>query len=303
VSLSIDYIMELLNKVGFPLFITGLAIYFGIKVANEIVDLVRRRLRGNDQATTRRMTNENHTPGPLPSIGGPKQALVKKMPEKDRPPLRNHYFFTQANNLICNKIKTIRCGCPGRTEVFRDMCQEMCRSWDQLMKDFISDDRSSLLKVSDFQLGPDIMNAVTKWRRELAVSWINNEVPKPAVDAMLDWIAPRIDLLSTNSGGLADSDFFNDNYERMAAILSVHEMTMQLLIIDMNRLIMSINGNLDGIVYKNIEIKPAKDVLTEYFERQKAVGGNSRSMRTPLPGSLVVDRSTPIQVPQQPPGG
>jgi hypothetical protein len=307
VNLGLDYVIDMMSKVGFPFLVASIAIVFGVLTANEILALVRRRLRANEDLTTRRMiresNDENLTPGPLPTVGGARQALSKKIPEKGRPPLCNHYFFTQSNNMICNKIKTIRCGCPGRTEVFRDMCHELCQSWDQMMKDFISDERSSLFKITDFQLGPDIMNAITKWRSELANRWMRRSVPQPAIDAMLDWIAPRIDLLSLNSGGLADSDFFNDNYERMAAILAVHEMTMQLLIIDMNRLIMSINGNLDGIVYHGISISPAKDVLTEYFERQKAVNGTgSRSMRTPLPGTIV-DHSTPIRVEQAPAGG
>jgi hypothetical protein len=285
VIVDLAYIIELLNKLGFPVFISCVALYYGIKIANEIVDLVRRRIRGD--TPTQKINRD--TPGPHPAItDGDRRPLVRKTPDRERRPLKTHYFFTVANNLLANKISTIRCGCLGRTEVFRDMCTEMIRSWSEVLQQFIDDEKSSLNHAANYEFGADLADMIMKWRRDLKGRWLNISIPKPAVEAMLDWLEPRFDILAQNSAGLASSDFFVDNHERMAVVLSIHEMTMQLVIIDMNRLILSINGNLDGVVYKNIEIVPAKDVLTEYFERQKVVGGggSSRSMKTPLPGAV-----------------
>lgn len=286
--MDLAYVIEVLNKLGFPVAISCFAIYFGLKVAKEIVDLVRRRLRSD--ISTQKIDRD--TPGPQPAmVNGDRRPLVRKVPARDRRPLKTHYFFTVANNLLANKINTIRCGCAGRTEVFRDMCTEMIRSWSEVLQQFIDDEKSSLNHAANYEFGADLADTIMKWRRDLKGRWLNIYIPKPAVDAMMDWLDPRFDILAQNSAGLASSDFFDDNHERMAVVLSIHEMTMQLVIIDMNRLILSINGNLDGVVYKNIEIVPAKDVLTEFFERQKAAGnsggGSSRSMKTPLPGVQV----------------
>ena len=133
--------------------------------------------------------------------------------------------------------------------------------------------KATIDMTADYEFATQLTEAITRWRRDLKANWLNANIPKPAVDAMLEWLDARFDVLAHNSAGLASSDFFNDNYERMATVLAIHEIAMQLIIIDMARLIMSINGSLDNIVYKNLTITPAKDVLIEYFEQKKISGG------------------------------
>jgi hypothetical protein len=252
-------LLDLLNKYGFPLIISGAVLYYGWKISNEIFRLVQRKLRADQRPQS----------GELPAIG----KKLRKITERDRRPLRTHYFFATTNNLLANKIHTIRCGCEGRTEVFRDMSTVLCRSWSEAMEDFVNVEKTSIDMTADYEFGAQLTDVITRWRRDLKANWLNVNIPKPAVDAMLEWLDARFDVLAHNSAGLASSDFFNDNYERMATVLAIHEMAMQLIIIDMTRLIMSINGNLDNIVYKNLTIMPAKDVLTEYFETKKLNGG------------------------------
>jgi len=258
--MDISTVLDMLNKYGFPFVISGAVLFYVWKFANEIFRMVQRKLRTD--------TPKGGQSGQLPAVGVNKK--IRKM--TDRRPLRTHYFFATTNNLLANKISTIRCGCEGRTEVFRDMATILCRGWAEMLEDFVNA-KATIDMTADYEFATQLTEAITRWRRDLKANWLNANIPKPAVDAMLEWLDARFDVLAHNSAGLASSDFFNDNYERMATVLAIHEIAMQLIIIDMARLIMSINGSLDNIVYKNLTITPAKDVLIEYFEQKKISGG------------------------------
>jgi hypothetical protein len=226
----------------------------------------------------------------------------------DRPSLKTHFFFSTVNQLVTEEIEHIDCGCPARTLLFQDMCRTLALQWRDYLMNSIEADGSGLHKTSNsngaaggYNLGRDILAGFQRWRTDSEAEWRRSGIPDMAIRSFSEWVKPRLDRLRDTTGLIASSAFFDDNVQRLACIMAAHETAFRLIVLDLNNVIYSLNGRLDGYVYKNVCIIPIKDLVLAKIEaetarmqaderfRQKTTPEWSlpgvRAM-TPLPGTL-----------------
>lgn len=233
---------------------------------------------------------------------------------EDRPSLKMHFFFTTVNQLVSEEIEHIDCGCPARTMLFQDMCRSMATQWREFVLSVLDSEGSGLHPVMNrrtaegYNLGRDILAAFQRWRTDTEADWRRGGIPEVAIRTFTEWIKPRLDRLRDTTGLIASSAYFSDNAHRLACIMAVHEMALRLIVLDMNSVIYSLNGKLDGHLYRNMRIIAIRDLILAKMEAENArhaaeenfrlrTGGDGSfpvgrpSIPTPLPGSIVVPPS------------
>jgi hypothetical protein len=232
--------------------------------------------------------------------------------QEDRPSLKMHFFFTTVNQLVSEEIEQIDCGCPARTMLFQDMCRTMAIQWREFLTSVLDDEGSGLhaairanrSTAEGYNLGRDVLASFQRWRADMEADWRRGGIPEVAIRSFSEWIKPRLDKLRDTTGSIASSAYFSDNAHRLACILAVHEVALRLIVLDMNSVIYSLNGKLDGHLYRNvriiairdlviarIEIENARHVAEENFRQRAGMDGFSSSrpsIPTPIPGSIVV---------------
>jgi len=242
----------------------------------------------------------------------------------DRPSLKAHFFFTTANQLVSDEIDKIDCGCQARTLLFQDMCRTMTLRWRDFLLAIVENESSGVhiavgrkRDTSGYSLGRDVLAAFQRWRTDTEAEWRRSGIPEPAIKAFTEWVRPRLDALRDTTGLISSSQYYEDSVQRIACIMSAHEVALRLIVLDMNNVIYSLNGRLDGHLYKNVAIVPIKTLILAKIEADNArlaadesfkqrtasemgFSGARDAYRTPLPGSIQVPRDNPIKPDQEP---
>jgi hypothetical protein len=241
----ITNMIDIIGRYGLPLVISGIVTFFFYKLCDTILKLIINKLNDKKNSETNK-----------------RSALIKKPTVSDcpgkcnakRPGLINHYFFTESDTLIRMHIPKMECGCEGRTLLFTDMCRIFCTSWRDYLFKLVENENT--IKIStEYTFSTKMVTDFIGWWDSLSSHWCSESIPEVAIRVFSRHVDNKLDKLRDAINLISSSKYYFDNFERMSAMLSVHETAMKMLILDLRQILIMLNGQLDGIEYKGYKIK------------------------------------------------
>jgi hypothetical protein len=234
---------DMVDKYGFLTLIGCLVLYFLYQLGTAFMVWFKRMLNGKSK-TTRHDHDAALEPKTMESWGSGARHTRK---------LRDHQMFMTVETLITVKVTKLTCVCPGRTELFRDICRTSLQSWRDSWYRFLEEDHSG---DSEQRLMNSLVSMLIHLQQDVKSSLGSQGIPKAATDIFDTWTSPRMDKLQERGKDVAGCSFYHDNLERIGTVMYLHELSMELLVLNMQWLIRSLNGRLDGHVYKGYTIQP-----------------------------------------------
>ena len=184
------------------------------------------------------------------------QTGLKYLQEKIKPAVatnpRNHAFFSTSERLINYHIPLMRISSdPARNTLFRDMLIKKLTVWRKNMLDFVARDFSSLktFEIKDL-FAKTLYEIVTGYEAE----WKAVGVPTLVVSKFAEWHSPRVEGLSSSATSVFDGKSFTTPNEMLNATLCLQNALLVETIIDAERTLGGLNGELSGLTYKGLTL-------------------------------------------------
>lgn len=256
---------------GPTLVITSITVWFMWKILNEVYVLVKHKLREKSPSLDRRNPDQGSSDQHKIVLQDDKTKCLDRylVYMKSRPDLKNHYFFSHVNILLSNTLRSVECGCIGRTELFRSMTETMLIVWRDALLKFLIEREDLVKKVgTGYELGDAVLAVISDIREKYQVKWRQEGVPDIAIRAFIDWNGIRVDKMIETTTLICSSEYYFGNTERIASLLSMHEIALQLTVVDLNRILIALNGRLDGVQYRGYQIMPIKNLYSIELERE-----------------------------------
>lgn len=180
------------------------------------------------------------------------QRIKKEDSENVRDPLQ-HKFFSEIDFYITNKIPNIKLYTKqmefdeGRTKIFRDMLMVKVKARKKNVMYFVTKTDENLLDVSTSCIN-DLINEYTKIRWDMAI-------PQIVIDKFNYWHSPHASALMQAIEGVCGSRSFHNDREKKNAILHLHTMMLVFTLLDAEKTLWVLNGELTGMVYKWLTIR------------------------------------------------
>lgn len=249
-------------------------IYFGIQIAKIIVTMVREKLLNREKKEEitgkiyKHHFRDDESDSKLKAEDSGKHKTIDIKHASNN--LTHHYFFINAEVIITSKISSLVCGCEARTKLFQDMSRIMCECWRNSMIEFVEEAFSpDSPRQHNYEFGGRIAGAFLDSQQHMKRRWEEHSMPSIAIEVFTEWAQKRFDVIHADTILIGSSEYYHNNYERMACVLSAHEIALQILIMSMNRIIFEMNGKLDNIVYKDNKIVPINEIVNFEIENEK----------------------------------
>jgi len=160
----------------------------------------------------------------------------------------SHAFFSASERLINYRIPRMNVSSdPARNTLFRDMLLKKIGIWRENMLSFITRDFSSYKNFEIKQLFAQKMHKIIK---EYEAKWKSSGVPKLVISKFTTWHSPRVEALSSSATSVFDGKSFTTVTEMLNAVLCLQNALLVETIIDAERTLGELNGELKGLTYK-----------------------------------------------------
>ena len=185
------------------------------------------------------------------------QTGLKYLQEKLKPVAatdpRSHAFFTTSESLINYHIPRMKISNDSaRNTLFRDMLIIKLTAWRKSMLDFVARDFSSL---KTFEIKDSFAKALNNIIKGYESEWNVTGVPEPVISKFAEWHSPRVEGLSSSANGIFDGKSFTTAAEMLNATLCLQHALLIGTIIDAERTLGILNGELSGLSYKNLTLQ------------------------------------------------
>lgn len=181
---------------------------------------------------------------------------LKYLQEKIKPAVasnpRNHAFFSTAERLINYHIPRMRISSdPARNTLFRDMLIKKLTIWRKSMLDFVARDFYSLKTFEIKELFAETLREIITGYE---ADWKAEGVPTPVINKFAEWHSPRVESLSGSATGVFDGKSFTTPNEMLNATLCLQNALLVETVIDAERTLGDLNGELSGLTYKEMKL-------------------------------------------------
>ena len=208
-------ILELLGKYGAPLIITAIVLYAGLRYLN---------------------------------------MRLKRLEEKPLPCLERHHFFSVMERALKVTIPQMDIAEPGRALLARDFLRFKVESFSTKMLEFVR--RPSLNDFPPEAFSSQISEVLSQCIQDYEERARREGIPEIYLRKFGEWHKQTVDMTLAYIDVLSQCEAqYHQNYERLASVLSWLEVAFQWTFVDAEKTLASLNGELDGVVYKGITIQ------------------------------------------------
>ena len=185
------------------------------------------------------------------------QTGLKYLQEKLKPAIatdpRSHAFFSTSERLINYHIPRMKVSSdPARNTLFRDMLVKKIGNWRKSMLDFVARDFSSLKTFEIKELFATTLHEIIKGYE---AEWKATGVPTPVISKFAEWHSPRVEGLSSSATSVFDGKSFTTPTEMLNATLCLQNALLVETIIDAERTLGELNGELSGLTYQGLTLQ------------------------------------------------
>jgi len=181
-----------------------------------------------------------------------KRKFGKSRSKISRNTLRNHYLFSQIDYWKDEMIPKISFGDPGRNIMIQDFFKIMMVTSKKLIREMIS---SFNFKKSQEEFHSEIIKLMFKIRDSTDTISIAEGIPNIFTDKFNTWNARTNIFTKGCIDNICKSNYYSNNKDRMYAILNIFMSAYESTIMDGERTLSSLNGELDGLIYKGVPLR------------------------------------------------
>jgi len=167
---------------------------------------------------------------------------------------KNHTFFQKVDYILRYKLPEIRLRfrgqyCEGRTMLFRDMLKIKFRVWQDRI-------RKACEKCVDYptnsQIGQEFLKATVDLVEEYERLWEQDGIPRNVVEKFHKWHDNHAQIFIEAIENITGGSSFSSNKEVINAILEISNAMLLLTILDAEKTLGDLNGELTGMKYKDL---------------------------------------------------
>lgn len=171
---------------------------------------------------------------------------------------KNHDFFSK---LQYEKIAHIPGIClrykgnlaPNRTKMFKNMLDDKFNKWNSNIFDMVNEAMNT--KASGCELEMISNKYVKRIITDYEKCWKDSGINKKVIEKFSTWHNEHIKLLVITIGSICLGDSFNTLKEKVNAILEIHKVIIIITIVDVEKTLGEMNGELSGTKYKNLTLE------------------------------------------------
>lgn len=184
------------------------------------------------------------------------QQIERSVLEQNVTDPRKHGFFQKIDYILRYKLPEIELRfkgqpCQGRTSLFRDMLEIKFDAWRRNIADVCAIDYKNLSKVDIRQAFTESMlNLVSEYES----TWEQNGIPKLVVVKFHKWNDNHAQMFLEAIESITGGSCFSSPREIMNAILEMNALMLLLTILDAEKTLGDLNGELSGMEYKGSKL-------------------------------------------------
>jgi len=166
---------------------------------------------------------------------------------------RNHAFFSTSERLINYHIPRMHVSAdPARNILFRDMLTNKISIWRESTLNFVVRD-FSVLKT--FEIKELFAKTLHDLISSYEADWKDSGIPEIIITKFAEWHSPRIEAISISATSIFDGKSFTTPNEMLNAILCLQNALLIETIIDAERTLGELNGEISGLSYQGLTLE------------------------------------------------
>ena len=214
-------ILDAIKDVGVSVVMLAATIYLLVKYFGALID--NKIGKGNKPV--------------LPEVESSKFNSVKTLKE-------THPIFNKINGIIDTKLPITTLGGPVRTEIFRDVLTMFYEAAETEISNLLDKEITSENFLAN---NYNMANAIIK---DSSTKMCNAGVPEVVIEKFNKWNNPRHEYVLSTITDIDASDVFSSVAEKEYAALNLYMDTMYFVLMDAEKTLKNLNGDLTGSVYK-----------------------------------------------------
>jgi len=166
--------------------------------------------------------------------------------------LKFHYFFESMNTWILNTIPQANFGDEGRTLIIKDYLNIFYSVSNVNFKKIL---KSKILKMNENEFHTLCMKTYKDSISTTEVMSKGKNIPDIFITKFNEWYSHTFTFTANCIDHICNSIYYKNNYERCNAIFNILISSYQTTLTDAEKTLRNLNGELTGIMYKNMTIE------------------------------------------------
>ena len=168
----------------------------------------------------------------------------------------NHIFFQKIDYLITYKIPQITLKykdkeCFGRTLIFQEMLKTKFVVWKSYIKTICEKDWK---QMSNDEIRTTFLKALVELVHDYETQWEKDGIPKIVITKFHKWHDNHAQMLMESIENISRGTSFGSKKEIMNAILEVNNTMLILTILDAEKTLGEMDGELSGLTFKGAKL-------------------------------------------------
>ena len=160
-------------------------------------------------------------------------------------------------------IPSTKFGDEGRNAIIHDFLEIILTNTSNIIKDFIE---NKLTKNSQEEFHSSVIKMIFQIKNESEAISIANGIQKNLLKNLMHGMLELIFLLKATLDNICRSKYYPTNKDRLYAILNILMSAYESTILDGEKTLCSLNGELDGVTYKGIVLDRGHDGTDEKID-------------------------------------
>lgn len=166
-------------------------------------------------------------------------------------PLKDsHPYFTKTTAIVDIKLPITVIGGPVRTEIFRDVLKIFYATQLEKMGELLE---KNITKENFLNENTKTINNIIKAANE---KMEENEIPEVVRRKFWEWNNERHEYVLSTLSDIDSSTVFGSIVEKEYAVLNLLQANASFCLMDAEKTLKNLNGDLTGIIYKGKEVEP-----------------------------------------------
>ena len=166
--------------------------------------------------------------------------------------IKNHYIFSQIDYWKNEMIPNTKFGDEGRNAIIHDFLEIILTNTSNILKDFIVKKLENNTTQEEFH--SDVIKMLFQIKNESESISIANGIPEKFIEKFNIWNTRTNIFTKGCIDNICRSKYYPTNKDRFYAILNILMSAYESTILDGEKTLCSLNGELDGVIYKGITL-------------------------------------------------
>lgn len=180
--------------------------------------------------------------------------------------LLEHRFFTAMDFYLHTRIPILPIREPGRAKIFRDFLDYKFRAIRDTMETLIK--THDIARMPQMEYEPLMMDFLNDAMELYDAEALKAGIPQIVLDKFALWHRGSVEQTSNFLLRVTQSPWYGSNIQKTVAILDYLTTVMHSTLLDAQFTLSRLNGELDGLVYKDVTVQPYKN----YHQRNEDSG-------------------------------